>query len=409
MAKKSADEAENASSRKGRLASFLKSDAVAKIHKNHGSSMLIRASDRKAQTWRRLPSGILPLDLSLGGGFPAGVVNTLWGDKGATKTSTIIKTMANAQKMCRDCYHFFPEYAVIPELACKCKGKQAERQMVCAYIDVEGTLDLQWCQLLGLNIEELLLSQPDFAEASLDILEGILREGVVDVIALDSLAFLTPKKEIEESTAKDLMGVQARTIGKGIRKLTAALNSVGLTYGHDRRPTVFFTNQVRMALNVMFGNPETAAGGKAPGFAAVTEIKMRPGKYEMDETTGFPLKAEMKFRVEKNKSSFNKMEGDYKLVLSSTATHKIGETYDEPWLLERGQIYGVVERKGMTWSALDKKFGKKEDLLEALCADKPFRARVWEAVKQVAAFPQAGLAPVDPAEDAQAEILEAAE
>ncbi len=407
MAKKNAEDAEGASSRKGRLASFLKSDTVAKIHKSHGSSMLIRASDRKAQTWRRLPSGILPLDLALGGGFPAGVVNTLWGDKGATKTSTIIKTMANAQKMCRDCYKPFPENAIIPEHACVCKGKKADRQIVCAFIDVEGTLDLGWCQMLGLDIEELLLSQPDFAEASLDILEGVLREGSVDIVALDSLAFLAPKKEIEESTAKDLMGVQARTIGKGIRKLTSALNSVGLTNGHERRPTVFFTNQVRMALNVMFGNPETAAGGKAPGFAAVTEIKMRPGKYEMDEITGFPLMAEMKFRVEKNKAGFNKMEGEYKLVLSSTAHKKVGETYDEPWLLERGQIYGVVERKGMTWSCLDKKFGKKEDLLAAFLADKQFKARVWDAVKSMAETPQAGgVAPVDPTLDAEDATLD---
>jgi recombination protein RecA len=388
MAKKVAEDKEKSSS-KDRLARFLKSDALSKIHDKFGDSILKRASDERAQDWRRIPTGILPLDLALGGGFPAGVVNTLWGDKGAFKTSSIIKSMAYAQRMCRDCFKLFPKFSPVEEYACVCSGSAKDREILCAFVDVEGTLDLAWCRLLGLDTDRILLSRPDNAEATFDILEGILLGGEIDVIGVDSIAFMTPTKEIEASNAKDHMGVQARAIAKGIRKLTAAFNNVGLTYGHERRPTVFFTNQVRMNLGVMFGNPETQAGGKSAGYSAVTEVKMRPGKYKMDDVTGFPQSALMNFRVDKNKSSFNKVEGEFTLVLSTTDHKKIGESYDEPWLISRGEIVGLITREGGKWKCLDESFGKRDDLLDRLLVDAPFKQRVWRTVLPLALNPHA--------------------
>lgn len=382
MAKKS--EEKTAPSSKDRLAAFLKSDTVTKIHDKFGDSLLKKASDERVQSWRRIPTGILPLDLALGGGFPGGVVNTLWGDKGSCKTSTIIRAMARGQKMCRDCYKYLPDYTLIESSACKCKGSVKEREVLCAFIDVEGTLDLEWCRLLGLDTDRMILSRPDYAELTMDILEAILREGAVDLIAVDSLAFMTPQKEIEQSTAKDLMGTQSRVLAKGIRKLTAALNNVGLTYGHERRPTIFFTNQIRMQIGVMFGNPETQAGGKSPGYSAVTEVKTRPGKYKIDDVTGFPVSAEMHFRVDKNKSSFNKVEGEYTMVLSQTEHKKVGEIYDEPFLISRGEIAGLITREKAVWHCLDKKFGKRDDLLQALLTDKFFKEQVWNALLPLA-------------------------
>ena len=385
MAKKT--EEPKGPSTKDRLAAFLKSDAVAKIHDKFGDSILKRASDERAQSWRRLSTGILPLDLGLGGGFPVGVVNTLWGDKGAFKTSSIGKAMAMAQRSCRDCYQLLPEFCPAEEYACQCKGSVKDREILCGFCDVEGTLDLDWFRRLGVNTDRMLLSRPDYAEATFDIVEGILREGAVDVLAVDSLAFMTPQKEIEASTAKDLMGVQSRAIAKGIRKLTAAMNSVGLTYGHDRRPTIFFTNQIRMQIGVMFGNPETQAGGKSPGYSAVTEVKLWPGKYKIDDVTGFPQSAEMNFRVSKNKSSFNKVEGDFTVVLSATDHKKVGEAYDEPYLIARGEICGLIERKGATWHCLGEKFGKKDDLLQKLLSDPAYKYRVWRNLLPLALNP----------------------
>lgn len=394
---------------KDRLQALLKSDTVAAINKKFGS-VLSRASDQKHQGWRRLSSGIRPLDRALGGGFPIGVVNTLYGDKGACKTSTILKTMGIAQKTCRDCYLLLPEHCLVEEFACHCKGKSVDRACLCAFIDVEGTLDLEWAGVLGVNRDQLLLSRPDFAEASLDILEVLIREGMVDVIAMDSLAFLTPKKEIEESTGKDMMGVQARAIAKGIRKLTAAQNMVGLTNGHDRRPTILFTNQIRMNLGVMFGNPETTAGGKSPGYSAVTEIKIRPGKYVINEETGFPISAPMLFRVEKNKSYFNKIEGEFSLCLSPNKYKTVGDTHDEAYLIERGQIDGVVTRKGMTWSCLGKSFGKREDLLNALIQDKGYEFRVWkEIMKYASVSASKTLPPVDTTDEEEDQELSVGE
>jgi recombination protein RecA len=134
---------------------------------------------------------------------------------------------------------------------------------------------------LGILPDRLLISQPEYAEQSLDIAEGLLRSDQLDVLALDSLAFLTPAIEIKESTGAQMMGVQARTIGRGVRKFVMALNWAG---NQGRRPTIFFTNQIRMKIGVVFGNPEVQSGGLAAGFSATTEVRCNLGKFEMEPT-----------------------------------------------------------------------------------------------------------------------------
>jgi recombination protein RecA len=362
-----------------RATKVLASEALAKILKAHGSEILIRASDHRHQEVPRIPSGIMMLDWGLGGGWPAGRINIIYGHKSSSKTTTLMKTIANAQKMCAACFTFPNVDLATGEIGeCKC-GEF--RESVCAFIDVEGTLDMKWARNLGVDPDRLLLSQPEFAEASLDIGEALIRSGEVDVIVLDSLAFLTPAKEIEESVEKETMGVQPRLIGKGIRKFNAALSAV--KNEHGRYPTVFFTNQIRMKLGVMFGNPETQPGGMAPGFAATTEVKVWPGKYLIDEKTGRPVHVDINFRIEKNKSAPAKMEGEFRLMLTDTETKHAGDIYEEDAIVNMSQKFGLLEGHGNSWTCLGEKYGGKSVIERKLLTDPAYKKTLKDALMKV--------------------------
>lgn len=376
-AKKKKEEASEGSD--SRAAKVLASEAIAKILKAHGSDILIRASDDRHQEVPRIPTGILLLDWALGGGWPAGRINTIYGHKSASKTTTLLKTIASAQKMCAACFSFPPvDYATGEVGDCKC-GEF--REAVCAFIDVEGTWDNKWAKNIGVDTSRLLYSRPDYAEASLDICEQLIRTGDVDVIVLDSLAFLTPTKEIEESVEKETMGVAARLIGKAIRKMNAGLSAA--KKDHGRYPTMFFTNQIRMKIGQMFGNPETTPGGMAPGFAATTEVKVWSGKYQIDETTGRPISAEMNFRVEKNKSGPAKMEGVFRLMLTDTETKHAGDIYEEDTIVNLSQKFGLLEGHGNSWTCLGEKYGGKSVIERKLLTDPAFRFQMKESLMKV--------------------------
>jgi recombination protein RecA len=345
-----------------RLAQFLASEVVGKITKRHGSTILLKASDHKVQKRPRIPTGVFPLDYALGGGIPAGLISTMIGHKSSGKTTTLLRVLRNAQNMCSECYCFL----VDEEWGCHCKKV---REFVTAYMDVEGSLDLPWVRSVGVDTDRLILSVPEYAEQTLDIIEAMIRSGDVDVIVLDSLAFLSPQKEIDESIEKDLMGVQARAIGKGIRKFGAALNSLP----ENRRPTILFTNQIRMKIGVMFGNPETAAGGLSHGFAAATETKLWAGKTEMDEVTGKPIHVEINFRIEKNKTAGPKMDGNFKIYTSDTTEKKKGDFYDEDQIVDWGEKTGLIHRSsGIRCNG--EVFKVKDDLESRLKTDPRFKA-----------------------------------
>jgi len=180
------------------------------------------------------------------------------------------------------------------------------------------------------------------------------------VLAIDSLASMTPEKEIEDSVAKDHVAQQARVLGKGSRKFTAAVNSAGNNRGV--RPTIFFVNQIRMQVGLMFGNPEIMPGGHAPQFLATTEVRFEPGKFQIDEESKRPLFGEMRFKIIKNKSAPPKMEGNYKLMLSPTEYKKVGDVFDEDQMVATAERYGLVEKKGANYTCL----GEKYDSLSAI-------------------------------------------
>lgn len=368
MAKKTDPEAPAASPSKSRLGALLASDLIGKLKKKHGETALLRASDFNVQHVPRVPTGIFDLDYALGGGFPLGRISIVYGPKSAAKTTLFLKTIANAQKMCSNCN------TMLEEGKCKCGSY---RETVVAYIDVEGALDLTWAQRLGVDTEAMLLSVPEYAEQALDLGEALLRSGEVDVLVIDSIAFLSPQKEVEESVEKETMGQQSRLVGKGVRKFVAALNGVGKETG--RRPTVLFTNQIRFKLGMLFGNPETQPGGQAPGFASSVEVRVSPLKYEHDEMTKKPMWADFRFKVEKNKTFGAKMEGEYKLILADTETKQVGETADEGAMVEWGEKFGVITRDG-GYNCLGRKFRIKAELEKALETDKVLKKELRECL-----------------------------
>ncbi len=353
----------------GRMSNLLASDLIEKLKKKHGEMALLRASDFSVQNLPRIPTRILEFDYALGGGFPVGRVSTLYGQKSSGKTTIFLKTIASAQKMCSNCYQFVDDKG-----KCPCKEY---REFVIAYLDVEGALDLAWARKMGVDTTDMIISVPEYAEEALDIGEALLRSGEVDILILDSIAFLVPMKEIENSVEKDTMGQQPRLIGKGIRKFVAAMNGVGKDTG--RRPTVFFTNQIRYKLGVMFGNPETTSGGQAPGFAASIEAKCIQRKIEIDDYTKKPLKGEFEVKVEKNKTFGPKIVGCYPMLLSDTKARAAGDILDELQYISWGEKCGLVTRdKG--YNCLGRNFRIKADLQEALETDQAFKAEVYETL-----------------------------
>lgn len=357
---------EEAPQGKDAIGKILLGDLYASMVKKHGNAILVRASDFGVQAIPRIPTGNFPLDYALGGGFPVGRVSMCYGHKASAKTSTILKAIANAQKMCANCWTFLDA-----DRKCPCRKY---REPVAVYIDVEGALDFPWAQRLGVDLGKMMVSIPEYAEQTLDIADSLVRSGDVDLVALDSIAFLVPSKEIEESTEKAMMGTQPRIVGTGIRKLVSGLNAIGNETG--RRPTILLSNQIRMKLGVMFGNPETTPGGLAPGFATSIEAKFWAGKYEMDSSTGKPIYATMNFRIEKNKTAPAKMEGEYKLALSDTETKKIGDVYDEEFMVSQAEKLGLLEKKGGEWHLLGEKFPSKGGAERMAMVSPEFKAKL---------------------------------
>lgn len=353
---------------KAQLSALFADSVVSGMLKTYGKRALIEGAEVKARTVKRIPSGIFPLDYALEGGWAQGGVHMLTGHKSSFKTTALYSTIGQAQQMCANCW----EHAT----KCACKNY---REPVIAYLDVEGAMDPKWASRF-FDLDKILVSTPEYAEQSLSIGEALLRSRKCDIFILDSIAFLTPAKEIEEAIEKDLMGVQARVLGKGIRKFTAALNAAMSEDG--RRPTVFFTNQIRMKLGVMFGNPETTPGGLAPGYMVWTEVKMKGGKYKMDELGERPLYADFGFSIEKNKASTAKVGYEFRLVLAETESKRLGDLYDEDFIVTHLERNGVVSGGGTSWTCLGEKFGKKTEIEQRLTQDATFKAKARDFLIQ---------------------------
>jgi recombination protein RecA len=374
-----------------RMAEIMSSELIKKINKASGGVMVRSAAEKAAKKVHKISTGIFDLDFALGGGYQVGMMHTVYGPQSGGKTSVLLRTIANAQKMCGNCW------TEAPDEKCECKDY---REVIAGYLDVEGTLDLEWAQRLGVDVDRMIISTPEYAEETLDIMDSLLRSGKFDIIVVDSLAFMSPKKEVEESNEKDMMGTQARALAKGIRKLVSSLNAMELK-PEARRPTIFMTNQIRTQLGVMFGNPESVSGGKAPRYAAATEVRLAAGKYhfpgDKDENgeksaegegvdLGRPDYVDFHFKVEKNKTSVPKIEGDYRMILAPVENKKLGDIWNESSMVSFAQKTGLLTGGGASWKYDDKTYKGKSGFEAALVHDEKLRKQLWDDLMKITAL-----------------------
>ncbi len=303
-----------------------------------GSVMKLGKSDRSMDI-EAVSSGSLGLDIALGiGGLPKGRIVEIYGPESSGKTTLALHTVAEAQK----------------------KGG------ICAFIDAEHALDPVYARKLGVNIDELLISQPDTGEQALEICDTLVRSGAVDVMVIDSVAALVPKAELEGEMGDALPGLQARLMSQALRKLTASINK--------SNTMVIFINQIRMKIGVMYGSPETTTGGNALKFYASVRLDIRRigAIKERDEVVGNTTRV----KVVKNKLAppFKQVEFD---IMYGEGVSKMGE------ILDLGVKAGIVEKSGAWFSYDSQRLGQgRENSKAFLKANPDITAKIETAIRQ---------------------------
>lgn len=240
--------------------------AIAQLDKQFGDNTVMRIGSKNIKPWPAISTGALPLDISLGiGGLPEGRIVEVFGPESSGKSTLCLSVVAEAQKM----------------------GK------LCAFIDAEHSIDPTYAGQLGVNMDNLIFSQPDYGEQALDVLTTLIRTGELGVIVVDSVAALTPKAEIEGTMEDNHMGLLPRMMSRGISRIVAAAN--------ETKTLVIFTNQLREKIGIMFGNPETTPGGRALRFYSSVRIDMRRKEDIKDTKTGEILGIRAIAKIPKNK------------------------------------------------------------------------------------------------------------
>jgi recombination protein RecA len=266
---------------------FMKSDAVKGLLKSIGDGSVSTAAEARDVT-AKLPTGIFQFDYALGGGWPIGRIQHIYGRKSSSKTTTVLRSFAKAQRACANCWRIFRDIPPAGAKAsfCPCKNY---REPVCGYMDAEGALDLEWAQTLGVDLDRLILSRPPVAEEGIDVADIWLRSGEMDFIAIDSVAFLVPLKEQEKDSGSLQPGEHARLVNKLVRKMVSGSLSIQRSTG--RYPTVFLLNQIREKIGVMFGcfhyNARvTLADGSSEKIGKIVNQRLPVDVMSFDPATG---------------------------------------------------------------------------------------------------------------------------
>jgi len=313
--------------------------AISSIHKSYGEGAIMRLGDAQSKVKIGvIPTGALALDLALGvGGIPRGRVVEIFGPESSGKTTLMLHVIANAQKA----------------------GGLA------AFIDAEHALDPAYAKKLGVNLDDLLVSQPDSGEEALTICETLARSNALDVIVIDSVAALVPKAELEGEMGMATMGMQARLMSQALRKLTAILNK--------SKTTCVFTNQLREKVGVMFGSPETTTGGKALKFYASVRLDIRR-KDTLKDAAGNAIGNHVRVKVVKNKVAPPFVEAEFDIIYN----HGINK---EGCILEVGIADGVVDKKGAWLQFEGEMIGQGKEAAQNAMAEKPALAlKIVEAI-----------------------------
>tara|TARA_R100000935_G_scaffold36196_1_gene56988 strand:- start:88687 stop:89700 length:1014 start_codon:yes stop_codon:yes gene_type:complete len=299
-----------------------------KMDKTYGKGAVMKMGDSAVQEVEVISTGSLGLDVALGvGGYPRGRVIEIYGPESSGKTTLTLHAIAEAQK----------------------KGG------IAAFIDAEHAFDRYYAEKLGVDIENLIISQPDNGEQALEITDNLIRSGAIDIIVIDSVAALTPKSEIEGEMGDSKMGLHARLMSQALRKLTGSISKTNCT--------VIFINQLREKIGVMFGNPETTTGGNALKFYCSVRLDIRRSTQIKDSNSAVQGN-KTRVKVVKNKVAppFKTAEFD---IMYGKGISKVGE------IIDLGVDFEIVKKAGSWFSYDDTKLGQGRDAVKALLLDNP--------------------------------------